>query len=80
MAPDENWFICPHTKCRNLFIATAGTWHGWKFLPIVGEFVVQMLYGELPEVMAARWAWDRDLEDIPANDALPQRELRDIEI
>jgi glycine/D-amino acid oxidase-like deaminating enzyme len=63
-----------------LFIATAGTWHGWKFLPTVGEFVVQMLYGELPEVMAARWAWDRDLENIPANDALPQRELRDIEI
>ncbi|KAK4697607.1 hypothetical protein P7C71_g492, partial [Lecanoromycetidae sp. Uapishka_2] len=76
---DNNWYICPHPRCNNLYIATAGSFHGWKFLPIVGEYVVQMLKGELPEEMRKRWEWDRSFDGVPKNVLLPERELRDIE-
>lgn len=93
---DNNWFISPHPRCENLYIATGGnspkglalfltktstgSWHGWKFLPITGEYVVQMLKGELPEEMRQRWAWDRDLAGIQPNPMMPTRELRDIKV
>jgi hypothetical protein len=46
----------------------------------VGEYVVQMLHGELPEEMASRWAWDRDLDNIPDSGVMPKREFRDIDV
>ncbi|KAL8849899.1 MAG: hypothetical protein Q9221_005165 [Calogaya cf. arnoldii] len=77
ITPDNNWFICPHPRCSNLFIATAGSFHGWKFLPIVGEYVVQMLQGRLGEEMAQRWSWDRPLHSYP-DPMCPDREWRQI--
>ncbi|KAL8766709.1 MAG: hypothetical protein Q9209_006578 [Squamulea sp. 1 TL-2023] len=78
ITPDNNWFICPHPRCTSLFVATAGSFHGWKFLPIVGEYVVQMLQGTLSEEMIQRWSWDRPLYSHPDPDR-PDREWRDIE-
>ncbi|KAL8992029.1 MAG: hypothetical protein Q9169_007429 [Polycauliona sp. 2 TL-2023] len=77
ITPDDNWFICPHPRCTNLFVATAGSFHGWKFLPIVGEYVVQMLQGTLSEEMAQKWSWDRPLHSYPNPDR-PDREWRNI--
>ncbi|CAD6573946.1 MAG: hypothetical protein ASARMPREDX12_006334 [Alectoria sarmentosa] len=76
---DNNWYICPHPHCQNLYIATAGSFHGWKFLPIIGQYVVEMLKGELSEEMTRRWEWDRSFEGYPKNILLPERELRDLE-
>ncbi|KAI4167475.1 MAG: hypothetical protein LQ343_007188 [Gyalolechia ehrenbergii] len=58
--------------------ATGGSFHGWKFLPILGEYVIRMLDGGLSSEEAERWAWDRDLEGLPPNPIEPKRELRDI--
>ncbi|KAL8759836.1 MAG: hypothetical protein Q9199_000483 [Rusavskia elegans] len=77
ITPDNNWFICPHPRCTNLFVATAGSFHGWKFLPIVGGYVVQMLQNTLGEEMVQRWSWDRTLHSYPDPDR-PDREWRDI--
>lgn len=79
VTPDNNWHISAHPRCQSLYLATAGSFHGWKFLPIIGEFVVQMLKSELPKEMKERWDWDRSFEGIPNNALLPQRELKDIE-
>ena len=38
-----------------------GTWHGWKFLPILGEYAVSMLEGKLSEEESERWSWDREM-------------------
>lgn len=78
LTQDDNWYICPHPRCANLFIATGGSFHGWKFLPILGEYVIRMLDGGLSSEEAERWAWDRDLEGLPPNPIEPKRELRDI--
>ena len=40
---------------------------------------MQMLKGELPTETKARWDWDRNLEGIPENVMLPERELKNIE-
>lgn len=94
---DNNWYICPHPRCQDLCIATAGSFHvsraiernfpkscssshkGWKFLPIIGQYVVEMLKGELNEEMTRRWGWDRTFKGYPKNVLLAERELRDLE-
>ncbi|KAL8712441.1 MAG: hypothetical protein Q9220_003289 [cf. Caloplaca sp. 1 TL-2023] len=76
--PDNNWFICPHPRCSKLYIATAGSFHGWKFLPIVGEYVVQMLQDTLSEEMKRRWSWDRPLGNPKPDPCRPKKEFREI--
>ncbi|KAK2006739.1 FAD dependent oxidoreductase [Colletotrichum eremochloae] len=57
--PEHDFLITPHSQCRHLFIATGGSFHGWKFFPVIGKYIVQMLYGELEPEYAAIWGWDR---------------------
>ena len=52
---------------------------GWKLLPIIGQYVVEMLKGELTEEMGRRWEWDRSFENKLRNALLPERERRDLE-
>lgn len=63
--PTHDFLITPHPHCQNLFIATGGSFHGWKFLPVIGEYVTAMMYGILPSEYANRWAWDKpnDFQD-----------------
>lgn len=79
LTQDDNWYICPHPLLQNLYLATGGSFHGWKFLPILGEYVIRMLDGELSDEEKRRWEWDRELEGLPPNVNEPKRELRDIE-
>jgi sarcosine oxidase/L-pipecolate oxidase len=66
--PTHDFLICPHPQCARLYIATGGSFHGWKFLPIIGKYIVRMLNGTLDGPFAKRWAWDRDPDDKrPAN-------------
>ena len=81
LAPDEAWFVTPHTRCQNLYIATAGSGHAWKFLPILGEFTVRMMLdpkGWEADELAKAWAWDRELVDSPDEDVIPRRQLADM--
>ncbi|KAI1656413.1 sarcosine oxidase [Daldinia decipiens] len=75
--PDEDWIISPHPASKNLYIAAGGSFHGYKFLPIIGKYVVQMLHGELSEEHARRWAWDRDSIPI-VTPYTPRGDLRDV--
>ena len=52
-----------------------GTWHGWKFLPILGEYAVNMQEGKLSQEEMERWSWDREMGK--AKREIP-RELKDI--
>lgn len=72
-----DFYVTPHPRSGNLYLATAGSLHGWKFLPIIGKYVVQMLEGELDEETVARWAWDREIPDTQLRYA-PRRELKDL--
>jgi sarcosine oxidase/L-pipecolate oxidase len=75
-APDDNFFITPHPHLNNLFIATGGSFHGWKMMPIIGKYVIRMLEGSLSDECKQRWAWDRPMPTVPTKGA-PERELRD---
>ncbi|KUJ09367.1 sarcosine oxidase-like protein [Mollisia scopiformis] len=61
VTPNQDFIIAPHPHCRRLFIATAGSFHGWKFMPTIGKYVVEMLDGTLDAALVKRWAWDREM-------------------
>ncbi|GJC90757.1 L-pipecolate oxidase [Colletotrichum liriopes] len=77
VTPDEDFIISPHSASKNLYVATCGSFHGWKFLPILGKYVVQMLEGSLEETLAKKWSWDRVFPP-PTHRAWPRRELSDL--
>jgi sarcosine oxidase/L-pipecolate oxidase len=56
--PKHDFLICPHPRSRNLYVATGGSFHGWKFLPVIGDYIIQMMKGTLDEDLRRRWAWD----------------------
>lgn len=45
---------------RSLFVATGGSGHGFKFLPILGQYIVDAIEGTLDSEYAALWAWPSD--------------------
>lgn len=70
--------ISPHTSSQNLFIATCGSFHGFKFFPVLGKYVIQMLEGTLDPALVKKWAWDRQMpskEELKSNLDWPRREL-----
>lgn len=48
VTPTEDWILCqhPHASLDNLIIATGGSFHSYKFLPIAGKYVSKVLRGE----------------------------------
>ncbi|TDZ61513.1 L-pipecolate oxidase [Colletotrichum trifolii] len=65
--PNHDFIISPHPRCSNLYVATGGSFHGWKFFPVIGEYIAQMLDGTLDETYRALWAWDRGADGPRAN-------------
>lgn len=57
MAKDLNFRICPYPETKNLYIATAGSNHGFKFLPVIGKYVADMLEGKLAGEWTDLWSW-----------------------
>lgn len=76
--PNQDFVISSHPHCQNLYIATGGSFHGWKFLPIIGDYIVQLLEGKLEEDLVKRWAWDRPQEGGAHQKVKPRRELKDL--
>ncbi|TDZ29850.1 L-pipecolate oxidase [Colletotrichum spinosum] len=77
VSPSEDFIVSAHSGSGNLYVATIGSFHGWKFLPVLGKYVVQLLQGVLDEKLAAKWAWDKPLPE-PTHSAWPRRELSDL--
>jgi len=58
---DFNWIISPHPSSPStLYIATAGSGHSFKNLPVVGKYVCDCLEGKLPENLRETWRWRPD--------------------
>ncbi|KAK4141815.1 putative sarcosine oxidase [Dichotomopilus funicola] len=60
VSPNQDLIIDYHPKCANLVIASAGSFHSWKFLPNIGEYVVKRIFNTLDEDLVRKWAWDRE--------------------
>jgi sarcosine oxidase/L-pipecolate oxidase len=48
VTPTEDWLLCrhPHPSLGNLVIATGGSFHSYKFLPVAGKYVSKVLKAE----------------------------------
>ncbi|KAK8164910.1 FAD dependent oxidoreductase [Phyllosticta citrichinensis] len=41
----------------SLFVATAGGGHGFKFMPVIGDIIVQCIEGQTPAEFKQKWHW-----------------------
>jgi sarcosine oxidase/L-pipecolate oxidase len=76
----QDWIISPHDFCSRLFIATGGSFHAWKFLPVLGSNIVDMMDGKLCADKANRWAWTpkHATEGGACDSYIPKRDMKDI--
>jgi len=58
-SPDSDWIIDVHPSDSGLVLATAGSGHAYKFLPIIGRLVVERIENRMPSDVRARFAVDR---------------------
>ena len=83
VSPDQNQLITQHPDARlsNLYMATAGSLHSWKFLPIIGKYVVNVLHGQSNgKEKDNAWKWKSAWSDIGAHEkVLPGGDLKDFE-
>ncbi|KAJ9620486.1 hypothetical protein H2203_007692 [Taxawa tesnikishii (nom. ined.)] len=62
--PKGDWIVSYHPRYKGLFVATGGSGHGYKFLPVIGDEIVKCVVGETPEAFREKWAWPtRQTED-----------------
>ncbi|KAK7423739.1 hypothetical protein QQX98_000929 [Neonectria punicea] len=80
MAADLNFRICPYPETKSLYIATAGSNHGFKFLPVIGKYVADMLEGKLGKEWVDLWSWKFGSvpEDFQDPHPFPLRDLAEL--
>jgi sarcosine oxidase / L-pipecolate oxidase len=54
---DRHFLVTPHPSQKGLFIATGGSAHGFKFLPIVGKYIADRIEGKLDAGIVRSWRW-----------------------
>lgn len=55
--PTGDFIIDFHPEIEGLFLATGGSGHAFKFLPVIGEKVIEALEGRLDSDLRSLWAW-----------------------
>ena len=55
--PTGDFLIDYHPDYEGLFLATGGSGHGFKFLPVLGDQIVAAVEGGLEEELAGLWRW-----------------------
>ncbi|KAF4633889.1 hypothetical protein G7Y89_g4224 [Cudoniella acicularis] len=58
--PTGDFIITYHPSYSNLFLATGGSGHGYKFLPVIGDKIVDCIEGRTPEEFKEKWAWRKE--------------------
>lgn len=58
-SPDGDWVISRHPIVDNLILATAGSGHAYKFLPVIGRLVADLVEGTLEPTLVKKFAADR---------------------
>ncbi|KAK8192676.1 hypothetical protein M8818_007848 [Zalaria obscura] len=59
-----DWIVSYHPRYQGLFVATGGSGHAFKFLPVVGDQIVECILGKTPEAFKNKWSFpQRGAED-----------------
>ncbi|KAK4986296.1 hypothetical protein LTR50_005409 [Elasticomyces elasticus] len=62
--PKGDWIIDHHPRYAGLFVATGGSGHAYKFLPVIGDKIVECVLGVETEGYRELWRWpERQAED-----------------
>ncbi|OOG01132.1 hypothetical protein ASPCADRAFT_202997 [Aspergillus carbonarius ITEM 5010] len=54
---DRHFLISPHPDHQGLYLAAGGSAHGFKFLPVLGKYIADLLEGTLEPEIACKWQW-----------------------
>ncbi|PCH43935.1 FAD dependent oxidoreductase [Wolfiporia cocos MD-104 SS10] len=75
-SPDEDWIIGSHPSDENVMLATAGSGHAFKFLPVIGRLVTDAIQGKMDPALEAKFAVNRQSnKQRPPRHGLHTREL-----
>jgi sarcosine oxidase/L-pipecolate oxidase len=67
--PNGDFLITYHPDYEGLFLATGGSGHGYKFLPVIGDKIVDCIEGNCPAAFQEKWAWPADpVENVVTED------------
>ncbi|KAL2259584.1 hypothetical protein VTK26DRAFT_6699 [Humicola hyalothermophila] len=55
--PTADFLIDYHPHWRGLFVATGDSGHAFKFLPVIGDKIVDVITGSVPEAFRGKWEW-----------------------
>ena len=67
--PTGDFLITYHPELEGLFLATGGSGHGYKFLPVIGDQIVNCIRGQCPAEFKQKWAWPREaVENVVTED------------
>jgi sarcosine oxidase/L-pipecolate oxidase len=55
--PKGDFLITYHPELEGLFLATGGSGHGYKFLPVIGDQIVNCISGRCATDFKKKWAW-----------------------
>lgn len=78
--PSADFIIAPHPRICGVHVATGGSAHAWKFLPIIGDKVLDSMEGKLERELAEKWAWSQKGSDEGNSPRMPgnPRELEQV--
>ncbi|KAI4721489.1 fructosyl amino acid oxidase [Aureobasidium sp. EXF-10727] len=66
--PKGDFIVDYHSEYTNLFLATGGSGHAFKFLPILGRYVVDSFEGVASAEQKEKWRWSKSAESIMPGD------------
>ncbi|KAJ4288649.1 hypothetical protein N0V90_011886 [Kalmusia sp. IMI 367209] len=79
-----DFIVSYHPEYANVFIATGGSGHAFKFLPVLGRYVVDAFEGNAVEEQLSKWGWKPSSEPISKGDGSrggpPRRQLTTSEL
>ncbi|KAK3402161.1 FAD dependent oxidoreductase-domain-containing protein [Sordaria brevicollis] len=62
--PTADFIIDYHPEYKGLFVATGDSGHAFKFMPVIGEKIADVIAGQCPPEFVGKWNWR-----YPAGDA-----------
>lgn len=67
--PNGDFLITYHPDFAGLFLATGGSGHGFKFLSVIGDCVVDCVEGNCPVEFEEKWKWPAErVENVVTED------------
>ncbi|KAG7900917.1 hypothetical protein KL935_002850 [Ogataea polymorpha] len=81
--PSANFVIDYHPELEGVLLATGGSAHAWKFVPILGDKVVDYMEGKLEATLKDMWSFAEKLKVTVDNGSAPRmdgepQELREV--